>query len=258
MRLNYTRTIESIPMPIVRRAVSLAALLLLACAPARAFWLLGFSPADTLAPGELGFISGTGGQLTSVGSPQKTSYTPSLPHAGIRLGLTDGFDMGYRLVQVALPFSSAGPTLASEVDVKWRMTDPSSTWQAALVPTLAYGYVMVGGVSKDAWSPGIDLVLSRRLAWRDSRVFTEIRYAYAAVGSAPGGSAQTHLHAAGNDWGLKIPLTPQISLIPEAGLFDFAGRNLGSRADGVGFQYGAVLSVTGLPRLWGARAKDSR
>ncbi len=234
-----------------KTALTLALLLcLIAAAPARAFWLLGFSPAETLKPGDLGFISGTGGQLTSVGSPQKTSYTPSLPHAGIRLGLSDSLDAGYRLVQVALPFSASGPTLASEVDVKWRLTDTRSTWQAALVPSFAYGYVMLNGASKDAWSPGLGLILSRRIAWRDARVFTELRYVYSAVGSAPGGSAQTHLHAAGNDWGLKVPLTSQISLIPEAGLFDFMGRNLGARADGIGFQYGVVLSVTGLPRLW--------
>ncbi len=235
------------------RAVALAAGLILWCAPARAFWLLGFSPADTLPAGELGFISGTGGQLTSVGPPDKTSFTPSLAHAGIRLGLSDDVDAGYRLVQVALPFSAAGPTLASEADVKWRLTPKTSLWQAAVVPTIAYGYVDIGGASKNAWSPGLDLVFSRPLAWRDARLFTELRYLYAAVDSAPGGAASTYLHAAGNSWGIKIPLTPQISLIPEAGLFDFMGRDLGARADGLGFQYGAVLSVTGLPRLWGGR-----
>lgn len=234
------------------RTAAFAAALLLMGVPVRAFWLLGFSPADTLPPGEMGFISGTGGQLTSVGPPDKTSYTPSLPHAGLRLGLGADFDVGYRLVQVALPFSAAGPTLASEVDVKWRFTPRASRWQAAVVPTFAYGYVMVGGVSKNAWSPGVDIVLSRRLDWRDARLFTEVRYLYAAVNSAPGGTPNNYLHAAGNDWGVKIPLTPQISIVPEVGLFDFIGRNLGARADGVGFQYGAVLSVTGLPPLWGA------
>ena len=233
------------------KTLAAAALLALLCAPARAFWLLGFSPAETTPAGTLSFISGTGGQLTTSGPASKLNYTPSLSHAGIRLGLTDSLDAGYRLVQVALPFSAAGPTLASEVDVKWRLTDPSSTWQAAFVPTLAYGYVLLNGVSRDAWSPGADLVLSRCVDWRGARVFTELRYLYAAVGSAPGGSSGTYLHAAGNDWGMKIPLTPDISLVPEAGLFDFIGRNMGARANGVGFQYGAVLSVTGLPRLWG-------
>lgn len=79
--------------------------------PARAFWLLGFSTADTLPSGHVGFIAGTGGQFSDVGHPKETSFTPFLPHAGIRLGLTERIDVGYRLTQVALPFSSVGPSL---------------------------------------------------------------------------------------------------------------------------------------------------
>ena len=216
---------------------------------ARAFWLLGFSTADTLPPGHVGFIAGTGGQFADVGRPKKTSFTPFLAHAGIRLGLTDHIDVGYRLTQVAIPFSSVGSTLGGETDVKYRLTAPSDTWQVAMLAGGAYGYLNIEGQSREAWSPGVDLMASRRMN-RKLWLIAELRYVYTAIPTAPGGTADNYVHAVGPDLGLKISLTPQISLIPEMGLFDFTGRLQGRDASGLGYQYGVVLSVANLPGLW--------
>jgi len=207
----------------------------------RAFWLLGFSSADTLPPGTIGAIAGTGGQLTEVGDPGKTSFTPFLPHAGFRLGITDGFDVGYRLTQVALPFSSVGPTLGGEIDARYRLTSADSAWQASLVAGMAYSFLDISGISKHAWSPGADLMLSRVLT-PDYTFISELRYVYTAIPSAIGGAGGNHLHAAGADIGMKIALTPAVSLVPEMGLFKFTGALANRSADGIGFQYGAVLS----------------
>lgn len=231
------------------RAVLAAASLLALARPAPAFWLLGFSPAPTLPGGSFGFISGTGGQFTRVGDPEKSSLTPALAHAGFRLGLTDRLDAGYRLCTVPLPYSSVGPSLGSELDAKLLLTEPYNPWQAALVVGGAYADLVVAGQAKTAWSPGADLVFSRD-AGRGRTPFLELRYVYTEIPSAPGGSADNHVQAFGPAAGVKLTLTPQLSLIPELGLFDFIGRLSGQKADGWGLQIGAVLSVGGLPKLW--------
>ncbi len=211
--------------------------------PVYAFWLLGFSTADTVPAGHVGFITGTGGQLTDVGHPKEASFTPFLTHAGLRLGLTDRVDIGYRLTQVALPFTSVGPTLGGEVDLKLRLMDLADMWQAALVIGGAYSFLQISGQSESAWSPGMDLMISRELGpglW----LITELRYVYTAIPTGPGGVAQNYLNAVGPDLGFKIAFTPQVSLVPEIGLFDFIGRLERRNASGLGFQYGAVLSVS--------------
>lgn len=208
---------------------------------AQAFWLLGFSTADTTPVGGFSAIAGTGGQYTSVGDPRQSSFTPFLPHAGFRTGLAEGWDIGYRLTQVALPFSSVGPSLGSEIDIKHRFTDPSSPWQMAFVVGAAYSYLEISGQSKNAWSPGADLIASHVLSDRYTLI-TELRYVYTAIPSAVGGSSRNNLDATGIDVGAKVALTPSVALVPEIGLFDFRGRLMGLSANGLAFQYGAVLS----------------
>lgn len=209
--------------------------------PADAFWLLGFSTGDTLPDGGLGAIAGTGGQYSSVGDPSRNSFTAFLPHAALRVGFADGWDIGYRLAQVALPFSSVGPSLGSEVDVKHRLTPADSAIQVAIVVGAAYSYLDISGQSRSAWSPGIDLVVSRTLTPRYTAI-SELRYVYTAIPTANGGSGNNYLHAVGVDLGMRIGLTPTVSLVPEMGVFDFVGH-LGTRsANGVAAQYGAVLA----------------
>jgi len=234
-------------IPILSLVVCIAILNL--SGTASAFWLLGFSDAQTLAPGHAGFIAGTGGQLSAVGHPLETSFTPFLPHAGFRLGLSDRIDVGYRLTQVALPFSSVGPSLGGELDVKYRLTDSTSPWQAAAVVGGAYSFLELEGKSRSAWSPGVELVASRALN-RKVSLITELRYVFTAIPSAPRGSGENYLHAVGPDIGFKIGLTPQVSVVPEMGIFDFTGRIGGKDASGLGYQYGVVLSVGNLPALW--------
>lgn len=210
-------------------------------APAAAFWLLGFSTADVLPYGSLGAIAGTGGQFAQVGNPSRSSFTPFLPHAGLRVGLGDGWDIGYRLTQVPLPFSSAGPSLGGEIDLKRRLTPTTSPWQAAVVVGFGYSYLMLNNQSKSAYSPGVDLILSRVLTPRYALI-TELRDVYTAIPTATGGSAQNNVNAAGADVGLRIGITPTLSVVPEVGLFDFTGRLLGRAANGFAAQYGAVLA----------------
>ncbi|HEX2940599.1 MAG TPA: hypothetical protein VHO91_06095 [Rhodopila sp.] len=214
--------------------------LLLAPRPAAAFWLLGFSTGDTLPQGDFSAIAGTGGQYSSVGDPKRTSFTPFLPHAGFRAGIADGWDIGYRLTQVALPFSGVGPSLGGEIDLKRRLTPADSAWQAAIVIGMAYSYLDISDQSRNAWSPGADLIISRTLNERYA-IFTDLRYVYTAIPSALGGSGANYVNAAGAGLGVRIKLTKMMALVPEAGVFDFTGRLANRTENGIGVQYGAVL-----------------
>ncbi len=212
---------------------------------ASAFWLLGFSSADTLPTGGFGVIAGTGGQLSQVGQDSKNSSTAFIPHAGFRYGMTDDFDLGYRLTQVTLPFASVGPTLGSEVDGKYRLTAPDNQVQMAIVGGFAYSSLDISGESKTAWSPGSDFVISEVLNQKYT-VFSELRYVYTAIPTAPGGVSNNYFSATGVGVGMKIRLTPQTSLVPEIGFFHLNGQMLGANANGTAFQIGAVLSI----RIW--------
>ena len=214
----------------------------LTSAEAGAFWVLNFSTGQTLDPGRIGFIGGTGGQLTAVGEPLRLSYTPFLAHAGIRVGLFDGVDIGYRMVTVPLPWTAVGPTLGAASDVKVRLTHKSSPWQVGIIGGGAFAYLRVFNDDRLAWSPGADLVITRVLS--DSlSVSANARYVFTAVPSAPGGIDNNSLHAFGSSVGMRIGLTRTVSVLPEVGVFRFIGAIGGTQSDGVGMQYGAVLSA---------------
>lgn len=238
MKKSALRSKGSIWSPAPHVLASVTALFLcLFTSRAYAFWLLGFSSADTLAPGDMAVLAGTGGQFTRVGDPAKNNFTPFIPHAGFRIGVADGFDIGYRLTQVALPFSSVGPSLGGELDARYLLTSSDAPWQVSILGGMAYSYLQVSGDSKDAWSPGADLMVSHALDEKHTFI-SELRYVYTAIPSAPGGSSANYLSATGIDLGLKYGLTKTVSLVPEIGVFDFTGNLQGESANGIGVQYG--------------------
>lgn len=209
---------------------------------ARAFWLLNFQTAATLPPGGAGFIGGTGGQFTSVGSPPRASFTPFLAHAGIRVGLIDRLDAGYRLCTVALPYSSAGPTLGEETDLKFQLTPSNASWQVGIIGGVGYAYLLLSGQSRDAWAPGANLIVSRAVSSRIDLSWN-FRYVDTFISSGPGGPGANQVQAYGGGMGIKVALGPTLAVLPEVGAFDFRGRLSGVPVDGYGFQYGVVLSA---------------
>ena len=215
----------------------------LASPDANAVWVLNFSTAQTLAPGRVSFIGGTGGQFTTVAHPVQASYTPFLAHAGIRVGIADGLDAGYRLVTVPLPWSTVGPSLGSAVDVKIRLTPNAWRWQLGLILGGAVSYLRVLDSDKFAWSPGADLVLTNIVSsWL--AVTLNARYAYTAIPSAPGGADANYVHTAGTSVGLRFGLTKTVAILPEIGVFRFQGAILGEDKEGLGVQYGVILAAT--------------
>ncbi|MBU6504667.1 MAG: hypothetical protein KGL17_07605 [Betaproteobacteria bacterium] len=203
-------------------------------------WLLGFSTADTVAPGSYSAIAGTGGQWSSVGNPRNESFTPFLAHAGLRTGISDSWDIGYRLATVALPYSSVGPSLGAEIDVKHRLTDKGNPWQVAVLVGVGYAYLDIQGQSKNSWSPGVDMIISHQVS-PGYTAFADLRYVYTEIPSANGGASANHFEAFGPGMGVKIKLKENVSLTPEIGVFRFNGSIAGQNGDGIGIQYGAVL-----------------
>ena len=203
-------------------------------------WLLGFAPAETVAPGLYSAIAGTGGQWSSVGEPRHDSFTPFLAHAGVRTGLTDSWDVGYRLATVALPYSSVGPSLGAEIDLKHRLTDKGNPWQVAVLAGVGYAYLDIQGQSRNAWSPGVDMIVSHQVT-PGYTAFADLRYVYTEIPSANGGASANHFQAYGPGAGVKIKLKENISITPEIGVFNFNGSIASQKANGIGIQYGAVL-----------------
>lgn len=227
------------------RALGVAAVVAaagLAPRPAEAFWLLNFQTAPTLPAGGVGFIGGTGAQLTRVGEPGSTSFTPYLAHFGLRVGLADFLDVGYRLCTVPLPYSSAGPTLGAELDVKARLTPASWTWQAALVAGVGDAWLELGGASRSAWSPGVDLVVSRALG-ESVQLALNGRYVFTAIPTAAGGAEANDVTAAGGSAMLRFAVSPVVAVQVELGAFDFLGALGGKETNGWGLQAGVVFAA---------------
>ena len=213
-----------------------------ACSPTAlaGSWLLGFSPADTVAPGSYSAMAGTGGQWSSVGDPRRDSFTPFLAHAGIRTGLADRWDIGYRLATVALPYASIGPSLGASIDIKHRLTDRDNPWQIAVLAGVGYAYLDIQGQSRSAWSPGVDVIVSHRIA-SGYTAFSDLRYVDTQIPSASGGASANHFRALGPGVGVKIKLKANVSITPEIGIFNFSGNIADQQANGIGIQYGVVL-----------------
>lgn len=229
-----------------RQFVVLLALPLFFSTDAGAFWLLGFSTADTQAPGTGSFIGGTGGQLTSVSlsSGARPSFTPYLAHAGIRLGILRDVDIGYRLCTVPLPYNLSGPSLGGEVDLKWRLSPVDSAWRLAVGAGMANAYLDFVGINTLAWSPGAFVLVTRTVNDKlDLTAQTRSVYTWARPVSQGAGNSVTAL---GESVGVKLALSESTSVRPEVGLFRFLGSLGGGSANGWGFQYGAVLSA----RVW--------
>ncbi|MHB8259136.1 MAG: hypothetical protein ACYDCN_15450 [Bacteroidia bacterium] len=209
----------------------------------KAFWLLNFGTASTLMPGQIAFISGTGGQLTMVGDPFKTNFTPFLAHAGIRFGLCNGLDIGYRLCTVTLPYNSVGPTLGAAMDLKWRITHADSPWQMCFIAGAAYSYVSMSDQSRNAYAPGVAASLTHKI-FNKATITLNARFVDTFIPSALGGAQANNLQAIGGSVGFTIPLNTSIAIMPEIGAFDFKGSIGNLKYDGLGMQYGLVLKVS--------------
>lgn len=218
------------------------ALLITMHSASQAQWLLNFGTASTTKPGQVVFISGTGAQLTFIQSPSSTNFTPFLAHAGIRVGLFRSVDIGYRLCTVALPYSSAGPSLGAASDLKVRLNPEQVKWQFSIIGGAGLAYVTLLNKQKSAWSPGGAMVLTHPFSDKMS-ITLNARYTETYIYTAAGGGESNYVKALGGSLGAAYNMNQIISILPELGVFDLQGKIAGGRTNGLGIQVGTVLRV---------------
>ncbi|MBS1522659.1 MAG: hypothetical protein JST50_16795 [Bacteroidetes bacterium] len=226
----------------MRKIILIMILVFFGSKAAMAQWLLNFGSASTLQPGKVAFISGTGAQLTFIQNPSSTNFTPFLAHAGIRVGLFQGVDIGYRLCTVPLPYSSAGPSLGAATDVKIRLTPVGSEFQFSMIAGGGLAYVTLSGKSKTAWSPGGAVVLSRNISATTSLTLNG-RYTESYIVTAIGGGHMNYARSIGGSLGLTHDISQILAISPEIGLFDLQGKLANVPTNGLGVQIGTVLKV---------------
>ncbi len=209
--------------------------------PAQAFWVVNFGPAPPLKPGKLAFAGGMGGQVVLVGAPVKTSAIFFIPHAGLRVGFSEFVDVGYRLAPLALPYSSVGPGLGGNLDLKFRLSPAGWSWQLAAVVGGGLGHVIVNDSGRLAYSPNGALLVTQKLGQRVQ--LTEMaRYVFIGIPTASGGDGGNHVHIVGASAGLKIDVAPNVAILPELGVYGYEGRIADVRTSGPAFQYGVVFA----------------
>lgn len=208
-----------------------------------AFWVVNFGPAAPVQPGHVAFVGGMGGQVVFAGEPTRTSAVFFIPHAGLRVGLFDRLDAGFRLAPLPLPYASVGPGLGGNLDVKVLLTPREWRWHVALDVGAGLAHALVNDQGRLAWSPNGAALVSARLGQTTWLTFMA-RYAYIGITSAAGGQSANHVHVVGGSVGLRLQLTERVALMPELGAFRYIGAIGGQEVNGFAGQYGIVLGAS--------------
>lgn len=181
--------------------------------------------------------------MVFVGEPRQTNGFFLIPHAGLRLGLVERLDLGFRLAPVPLPYSSVGPGFGANLDAKLRLTPRDAGVQLAVIVGAGGAHVLLRDHHRAAWSPnGAGLVTFH--VGETTRLTFMGRYVYLAIPTADGGGSKNFVHIAGGSAGLKLELSKSVALLPEVGTYWYEGRIADKRTSGPGGQYGLMLATT--------------
>ena len=208
-----------------------------------AFWVVNFGPAAPVQPGHVAFVGGMGGQVVFAGEPTRTSAVFFIPHAGLRVGLFERLDVGFRLAPLPLPYASVGPGLGGNFDVKVLLTPRAWRWHIALDVGAGIAHARINNQGRLAWSPNGAALVSARLGQTTWLTFMA-RYAYIGITSAAGGEGANHVHVVGGSVGLRLQLTERVALMPELGVYRYIGAIGGQGGNGFAGQYGVVLGAS--------------
>jgi hypothetical protein len=206
------------------------------------FWVVNLGPAQPLEPGQFSTVAGIGGQYVSVGNPRTDNMFFFIPHAGIRYGAGERFDLGIRMAPVPVPFTTEAPPVGANIDAKFLFNDRHATWKVAGLVGAGIAHVQVLNQHRFAYSPNTALLLTRSFS-NGVDFTTMLRYSWMAIPSATGGTEKNQVHIAGMSWGLKVPLMERVSFLPEFGAFRYDGRLSGNNASGFAVQYALAVSV---------------
>ena len=207
------------------------------------FWVVNFGTAITLKQKRFGFAAGMGGQMVFLGDPKKTSAFFTIPHAGFRYGIAKRIDVGLRLAPIPLPFATVGPGFGVNVDAKLCLTNTTSKVDFAVVLGLGGAHVLIEDASRYAYSPNFALLNSYQL--NNTTYFTVMgRYVHLAITTAPLGAKSNFVNISGMSFGLKKEIRPNIAILPEIGAYWYQGKIVGVNKNGLGVQYGMMLSTS--------------
>jgi len=208
------------------------------------FGVVNFGTARTLSPHRIGSAAVTGGeQMVFLGHPQKTSAFFTIPHAGLRLGLAKGLDVGLRLAPIPLPFASVGPRFGVNLDMKICFTNSESKIQFAIVLGAGGAHVLIQNNTRLANSPNAAILASVKM--NDKTQFTVMgRFVSLAIPTAFHRAKGNFVNISKASFGLKRNITESISILPEVGVYWYEEHLKSARASGPGFQFGVMLSTT--------------
>lgn len=210
---------------------------------ASAFWVVNFGTARTLHKGKFGFAAGLGGQMVFLGQPKLMSGFFTIPHAGFRYGLGERIDVGLRLAPIPLPFSTVGPGFGVNLDVKYCFTKPDSKFDFGIVVGFGSAHVLIEEKTKYAYSPNVALLGTYNI--NETTAFTVMgRYVNLAIPTAPQGANSNYVNISGVSFGLKKNIRPNISILPEIGVYNYDGKIIGVGKSGPGFQYGIMIATS--------------
>lgn len=230
---------------ITKRASSISILLICSIYPLSTygFWVVNFGTARTLHKGKFGFAAGMGGQMVFLGQPKSTSGFFTIPHAGFRYGLGERIDAGLRLAPIPLPFSMVGPGFGVNLDVKYRFTKPESKFDFGVVLGFGGAHVLIEESTRYAYSPNAALLGTYNVN-ETTHVTAMTRFVNLAIPTAPKGSSANYVNIAGVSFGLKKDIRPNISILPEIGVYNYSGSIVGVDKSGPGFQYGLMIATS--------------
>jgi hypothetical protein len=208
-----------------------------------AFWVVNFGTARTLDEGKVGFAAGIGGQMVFLGQPKLTSGFFTIPHAGLRYGLGEQLDAGLRLAPIPLPFSAVGPSFGVNLDIKYCFTKPESKFDFGVVGGFGIAHVLIEENTKYAYSPNAALLGTYNVN-KTTHLTVMARYVNLVIPTAPQGASANFVNIAGVSFGLKKDIKPNISILPEVGIYNYDGKIAGSGKSGPGFQYGLMIATS--------------
>jgi hypothetical protein len=115
--------------------------------------------------------------------------------------------------------------------------------QFALIAGIGGAHVLIRNTNRYAWSPNGAALTTFKLGKHDQLTFMA-RYVHLRIPTATGGGRANQVNISGVSAGLKHQLTPNISLLPEVGVYWYEGSIGDVRTSGPGFQYGLMLATS--------------
>jgi hypothetical protein len=127
--------------------------------------------------------------------------------------------------------------------VKYCFTKPESEFDFGVVLGFGGAHVLIEENTRYAYSPNAALLGTYNVN-ETTHLTVMARYVNLAIPTAPQGASANYVNIAGVSFGLKKDIRPNISILPEVGVYNYDGRIAGTGKSGPGFQYGLMIATS--------------